>query len=115
MTILRVMGSSDWFVIMSRSDCSGILNIDKPAGITSHDVVDQVRKLFGIRKVGHAGTLDPLATGVLLVCLGQATRLIEYLVTGQKVYRATILFGQATNTYDADGEIVTEVNSSGLT
>lgn len=100
---------------MSEKDISGILNINKPAGITSHDVVDQVRGLIGIRKVGHAGTLDPMATGVLLICIGQATRLAEYLMKGQKVYRATVLFGQTTDTYDADGEIVSEVDPSILT
>jgi tRNA pseudouridine55 synthase len=77
---------------------SGILNIDKPPGMTSHDVVDAVRRVTGQRKVGHAGTLDPMATGVLLVCLGQATRVAEYLMAGQKRYRATIMFGATTDT-----------------
>ena len=83
---------------------SGILNVDKPSGITSHDVVDAVRRVAGQRKVGHAGTLDPMATGVLLICLGQATRVAEYLVTGRKRYRATIVLGATTDTYDAQGE-----------
>ncbi|MFC2046508.1 tRNA pseudouridine(55) synthase TruB, partial [Chloroflexota bacterium] len=86
---------------------SGLLNVDKPAGITSHDVVDAIRRVSGQRKVGHAGTLDPLATGVLLVCLGQATRVAEYLMAGQKRYRATVILGTTTDTYDADGEVVT--------
>ncbi|MBN1659085.1 MAG: tRNA pseudouridine(55) synthase TruB [Anaerolineae bacterium] len=85
---------------------TGILNIDKPAGITSHDVVDAVRRIAGQRKVGHAGTLDPMATGVLLVCLGQATRVSEYLMAGRKRYRATLVFGSETDTYDADGEVM---------
>ena len=85
---------------------NGVLNIDKPAGMTSHDVVAAVRRMAGQRKVGHAGTLDPLAGGVLLVCLGQATRVVEYLMVGRKSYRATILFGQTTTTYDLDGEVV---------
>ncbi len=93
---------------------SGLLNIDKPKGITSHDVVNRLRKVARQRKVGHAGTLDPMATGVLLVCLGQATRLIEYLVTGRKRYRATIRFGVATNTLDADGEVTAEKDPSDL-
>jgi len=93
---------------------SGLLNIDKPKGITSHDVVNRLRKVARQRKVGHAGTLDPMATGVLLVCLGQATRLIEYLVTGRKQYRATIRFGIATNTLDADGEVMAEKDPSDL-
>jgi len=86
----------------------GILNIDKPGGMTSHDVVQRVRRVAGQRRVGHAGTLDPLATGVLVVCLGKATRLVEYLVGQPKTYAAVIRLGQSTNTYDADGEIVNE-------
>jgi len=89
-------------------DESGILNIDKPQGLTSHDVVARVRSLTGVRRVGHAGTLDPLATGVLLVCVGRATRVVEYLQRGQKVYETTVRLGQERNTYDADGEIVAE-------
>jgi tRNA pseudouridine55 synthase len=85
---------------------SGILNVDKPPGITSHDVVDAVRRISGQRQVGHAGTLDPMATGVLLVCLGKATRVTEYLMAGTKRYRATVVLGAVTDTYDADGEIV---------
>ena len=86
----------------------GILNIDKPRGITSHDVVQRVRRLSGVRRVGHAGTLDPLATGVILVCVGRATRLAEYLVGQSKSYLATVRLGQETDTYDAEGEIVAE-------
>lgn len=86
----------------------GFLNIDKPQGITSHDVVSRVRRVAGTRKVGHAGTLDPLATGVLIVGVGRATRLIEYIVGQPKSYLTTIRLGQATNTYDADGEVVEE-------
>jgi tRNA pseudouridine55 synthase len=89
----------------------GILNINKPAGLTSHDVVARVRRLTGQRRVGHAGTLDPMATGVLLVCLGQATRVAEYLMRGQKVYRATARLGIATDTYDAEGSITQVVPS----
>jgi tRNA pseudouridine55 synthase len=84
---------------------SGILNINKPQGPTSHDIVDRVRALTGIRRVGHAGTLDPLATGVLLVCIGQATRVAEYLMAGQKAYRARVRLGVSTNTYDAEGQV----------
>jgi tRNA pseudouridine55 synthase len=79
--------------------------MDKPPGMTSHDVVDAVRGMAGQRKVGHAGTLDPIASGVLLVCLGQATRVAEYLMAGQKRYRATIVLGTTTDTYDAAGRI----------
>ena len=94
---------------------SGLLNINKPKGITSHDVVVRVRKLTGQRKAGHAGTLDPMASGVLLVCLGQATRLIEYLMPGRKQYRATIRFGIATDTHDAEGNIVAKRDPTNLT
>jgi tRNA pseudouridine55 synthase len=94
---------------------SGLLNINKPAGITSHDVVAQIRKLAGQHKVGHAGTLDPLATGVLLVFLGQATRLIEYVMGSPKQYRATICFGVSTNTLDTEGEITATTDASPLT
>lgn len=83
----------------------GIAIIDKPAGLTSHDVVNRVRRATRIRQVGHAGTLDPMATGVLVACLGQATRVSEYLLSHDKAYRATIRLGLETNTYDADGEV----------
>ncbi|MCY3834197.1 MAG: tRNA pseudouridine(55) synthase TruB [Chloroflexi bacterium] len=88
----------------------GFLNVNKPLNLTSHDVVAQVRRrcrsLAGSTKVGHAGTLDPLADGVLVICLGAATRLSEYVMRGRKVYRATIEFGAATTTYDAAGEFL---------
>lgn len=84
----------------------GILNIDKPAGWTSHDVVGKVRRLLGQKDVGHAGTLDPLATGVLLVCVGHATRVAEYLMAGRKVYRATVQLGLETDTYDITGATI---------
>lgn len=84
----------------------GVLNVDKPAGWTSHDVVGRVRRLAGLRQVGHAGTLDPMATGVLVLCLGRATRLLEYLTGQPKTYLAEVTLGAATNTYDAEGEVV---------
>jgi tRNA pseudouridine55 synthase len=90
---------------LSRQQISGILNIDKPVGITSHDVVARVRQISGQRRVGHAGTLDPSATGVLVVCLGQATRVAEYLMASDKVYRAQIRLGVSTDTHDAAGEV----------
>ena len=97
------------------SQLEGILNVDKPAGMTSHDVVSRVRRVAQMRRVGHAGTLDPLATGVLLLCLGRATRLAEYLIGHAKSYAATIRLGQETNTYDADGAILAERPFSQLT
>src|SRR5487761_1953991 len=81
----------------------GALVIDKPAGKTSHDVVDAVRRLVGFRQVGHLGTLDPLATGVLVLLLGRATRLAQFYAGRRKRYTATFRFGFATDTYDADG------------
>jgi tRNA pseudouridine55 synthase len=86
----------------------GIFNIDKPDGMTSHDVVARVRRLAGQKRVGHAGTLDPTASGVLPILLGQATRLAEYLSESGKAYRATIRFGIVTDSYDTEGQIVRE-------
>jgi tRNA pseudouridine55 synthase len=84
----------------------GLLLIDKPAGITSHDVVDRVRRVLGTRKVGHAGTLDPLATGLLLVGVGRATRLLRFLSELPKTYEGTALLGVETDTLDADGTVL---------
>jgi tRNA pseudouridine55 synthase len=84
----------------------GVLVVDKPAGMTSHDVVDRVRSLFSIRRVGHAGTLDPDATGVLVLGLGRATRFLTYSQSAPKRYRATARFGVSTSTQDASGEVV---------
>lgn len=85
---------------------SGILAVDKPAGISSHDVVNRVRQISGERRVGHAGTLDPLATGLLILGVGPATRLSDYLMAGVKTYEARICFGTSTNTDDAEGEVI---------
>ncbi len=90
------------------NDLGGVLCVDKPPRITSHDVVNRIRRTANLRRVGHAGTLDPLATGVLLLCLGRCTRLIEYLVGHDKIYETTVRLGQTTTTYDAEGEIVAE-------
>ena len=84
----------------------GIFNLNKPLGMTSHDVVARVRRLAHQRRVGHAGTLDPGASGVLPVCLGQATRVVEYLSESGKRYRATVILGTVTDTYDAEGEVI---------
>lgn len=94
----------------ARAEVCGILNVDKPEGWTSHDVVARVRRLSGQRRVGHAGTLDPFATGVLLVCLGQATRISEYLMDQPKRYHAIVRFGVSTDTYDATGRVVQETD-----
>jgi len=93
---------------------SGVLNIHKPAGMTSHDVVGWVRRAAHQKRVGHAGTLDPDATGVLLVCLGAATRLSDYLADEGKEYRAVLSLGAATTTEDAGGDVLTETDASHL-
>jgi tRNA pseudouridine55 synthase len=85
---------------------SGLLNVAKPRGITSHDVVAHIRRLTDEQRVGHAGTLDPLARGVLVICLGQATRLSEYIATGRKTYLATLRLGEETDTCDAEGRVI---------
>src|SRR5947208_4084466 len=85
---------------------NGLLLIDKPSGITSHDAVDRVRRSLGTRKVGHAGTLDPMATGLLLVGVGRATRLLRFLGDLPKVYEGTGCLGVETNTLDAEGDCV---------
>ena len=87
---------------------SGLLLLDKPVGPTSHDVVARVRRAAGLRRVGHAGTLDPLAGGLLLLGLGPAARFLEYLVGLDKTYETTVRLGQATTTYDAEGEVTAE-------
>ena len=83
----------------------GALLIDKPAGPTSHDVVDAIRRRFRIKKVGHCGTLDPNATGLLILVLGKATRLSERLMSDDKVYEGTLKLGESTTSYDADGDL----------
>jgi tRNA pseudouridine55 synthase len=93
----------------------GLVVIDKPGGMTSHDVVARVRRLAHTRRVGHAGTLDPMATGVLIVGVERATRLLTYLVGTDKVYRATIRLGQTTVTDDAEGEVTASVAADRLT
>ena len=93
----------------------GILNIDKPYGITSMDVVRRVKRASGQRRVGHGGTLDPIATGVIPVCMGQATRLMEDVVGGAKTYLAGVELGVSTNTYDALGEVTGRRDASGVT
>jgi tRNA pseudouridine55 synthase len=87
---------------------SGLLVVDKPAGMTSHDVVARVRRALGTRTVGHAGTLDPMATGVLLVLVGEATKLSQFLTLEEKAYTAEVRFGRSTDSLDADGETVEE-------
>jgi tRNA pseudouridine55 synthase len=93
----------------------GFLNIKKPKGMTSHDVVAKCRRALGIKKIGHAGTLDPMATGVLVLCLGGATRLSEYVMQSTKRYRAGVRLGITTDTYDAEGQVLSAKDASHLT
>jgi tRNA pseudouridine55 synthase len=93
----------------------GFVNVNKPQGVTSHDVVARTRRTLGLKKVGHAGTLDPLATGVLILCLGGATRLSEYVMDTTKRYRATVRLGVETDSYDAEGRVMRERDVSGIT
>ncbi|MGJ8651901.1 MAG: tRNA pseudouridine(55) synthase TruB [Opitutaceae bacterium] len=86
----------------------GILLVDKPQGITSHDVVARMRKVFRIKKVGHAGTLDPMATGLLLIMIGKATKVSQYLMSNAKEYTGTVHLGIETDSQDAEGEVVAE-------
>ncbi len=88
------------------SALDGALLVDKPSGPTSHDVVDAIRRQFKVKKVGHCGTLDPAATGLLIIVLGRGTKLSEKLMSDDKVYEGTMKFGETTDSYDADGELV---------
>ncbi|MGI8522932.1 MAG: tRNA pseudouridine(55) synthase TruB [Nocardioides sp.] len=97
------------------TDASGLVVVDKPGGITSHDVVARVRRLAGTRKVGHAGTLDPMATGVLVLGVNRATRLLGHLMLTEKAYDATIRLGVTTTTDDAEGDVVETRPTDGLT
>jgi tRNA pseudouridine55 synthase len=93
----------------------GVLVVDKPAGMTSHDVISIVRRQLGERRVGHAGTLDPDATGVLVLGVGRATRLLRFVEIHEKEYEADVTFGIATSTQDASGDVVSEVDASAVT
>src|SRR4051812_15373317 len=99
---------------MPPTPTAGLVVVDKPGGMTSHDVVARLRRLAGTRRVGHAGTLDPMATGVLVLGVGPATRLLHHLVLADKAYTATIRLGQATVTDDAEGEVTDGGSTAGL-
>lgn len=103
---------------MSRSSYAGFLNLNKPLGWTSHDAVARVRRhyraLTASKKVGHAGTLDPLASGVLVLCLGKATRLSDYVMRGSKGYAAQVTLGKTTTTYDGEGDVIRECDPSAV-
>jgi tRNA pseudouridine55 synthase len=92
----------------------GLIIVDKPAGMTSHDVVSQVRRIAGTRRVGHAGTLDPMATGVLVLGVERSTKLLNHLLLSDKTYSATIRLGASTSTDDAEGELLSQAAASGI-
>jgi tRNA pseudouridine55 synthase len=93
----------------------GALLVDKPVGPTSHDIIDRIRRVFQLKKVGHAGTLDPAATGLLIVLLGRGTKLSERLMGGDKIYEGTFKLGETTSSYDADGDLVSSLPVPPLT
>ena len=96
-------------------ELEGVLLIDKPCGLTSHDVVDKVRRKLKMKRIGHAGTLDPMATGLLIMLVGKATKLSQYLMSLDKTYEGTIKLGESTNTYDGEGEVMTKRSVPSLT
>ncbi|HMS36152.1 MAG TPA: tRNA pseudouridine(55) synthase TruB [Arachnia sp.] len=97
------------------SSASGVVIVDKPSAVTSHQVVGRLRRLLGTRKIGHAGTLDPMATGVLILGVNRATRMLGHLALHDKRYLATVRLGESSNTDDADGEVVAVADASALT
>jgi tRNA pseudouridine55 synthase len=97
------------------SDADGILLVDKPAGMTSHDIVDLIRRNFGIKKAGHAGTLDPAATGLLVILTGKATKLSSKFTSGDKEYEAVIMLGKKTDSGDIEGKVLAEADCAHLT
>ena len=106
--------AGDKGLAMEKAKPKGILVLNKPKGITSHDVVNIVRRLFRIKKVGHAGTLDPIATGVLVILIGEATKRFDLLINGDKEYVARLRLGVVTDTGDAFGKVISSSQSQGL-
>src|SRR5574340_449404 len=98
-----------------RPEVHGVLNMNKPAGMTSHDVVDAVRRILGVQRVGHTGTLDPQATGVLPLCVGRATRIAQFLTQADKEYLMTLRLGITTDTLDAAGKETGRADPAGVT
>ncbi len=99
---------------MTRRSADGILIIDKPRGISSMEAVRRIKRASGVKKVGHGGTLDPMATGVIPICLGRATRLMEYMLDGSKEYVGEVCLGVSTDSYDADGQVTGRSDTSGI-
>ena len=101
--------------LAKENDFNGILLIDKPSGITSHDVVDRVRRALKMKKVGHAGTLDPNATGLMIVLVGKGTKASQFLMSMDKTYTGVFQLGLVTDSYDIDGEVMSEQDPQGIT
>ena len=99
---------------MTRRYADGILILDKPRGISSMEAVRRIKRASGVKKVGHGGTLDPMATGVIPICLGRATRLMEYMLDGSKEYVGEVCLGISTDSYDADGQVTRRSDPSGV-
>ena len=102
-------------MIKSKRGCSGFLLVDKPSGITSSKLVQVIKKTFSLNKIGHTGTLDPLATGLMVLCVGQATKFSQFLLVKDKSYRVSIKLGVATDTFDSEGVVTSERSSSHVT
>ena len=92
-------------MLQSQSKIEGFIALDKPRGPTSHAIIQDLKKRFGLQKIGHAGTLDPMASGLLLLCIGEATKFSRFLIEADKAYVAELVLGESTDTYDADGQI----------
>ena len=99
----------------SNQACRGVLLIDKPSGITSSKLVQVIKKTFSLNKIGHTGTLDPLATGLMVLCVGQATKFSQFLLVKDKSYRVSIKLGVATDTFDAEGLVTSEKSVNHVT
>ncbi len=110
--VIHQSKSGEASILTDSINVGGILLFDKPSGMLSHDVVKLVRRVFGIKAVGHSGTLDPLASGLMVILLNRATKLSDFLLNSDKTYRVKVLLGVSTDTYDADGSIISESNVS---
>ena len=102
-------------MFQSQNKIEGFIALDKPKGPTSHAIIQDLKKRFGLPKIGHAGTLDPMATGLLLLCIGEATKFSRFLIEADKAYVAELVLGESTDTYDADGQITVKKSIKGIT
>ena len=102
-------------MFQSQNNIEGFIALDKPRGPTSHAIIQDLKKTFGLPKIGHAGTLDPMATGLLLICIGEATKFSRFLIEADKAYVAELVLGESTDTYDAEGKITEKKSIRGIT